>query len=564
MKSMKKVVCICASALLLGGTSVFAQGEMDAYKFSQYDLNGTARYLGMGGAFGALGGDISAMNTNPAGLGIYRSSEVVTTISLSSNNAKTDWAGTKMEEKQTKFRFDNIAYVGYFPTGNESGLMSWNVGFAYNRVKNFDRKYRMGRGAGGYSISDYIANYANLSNNPSSGNGLTGNDLWSTDTYNPYLSQDWLPTLGYNSGIIDTNSPSSAGSFYSPFGEEKNGEWVPIELQSADMFVQEKGGINKYDFSLATNFSNIIFVGATLSITDLDYKMNTVYDEDFGYFNAEAESHNFRDRLYWDNYNSVDGTGYSFNLGLIARPTEYLRFGVAYNSPTWYKITNRYSAEAGAFIFDYYANKENPLDPNSPDLAREASTPTDFYTDYKLRTADRWIFSAAAVIGKTALISVDYELTGYKNMHLKDRDGNSQEFDNTQIKNDYRMGSMLKAGAEFKLTPQFAVRFGGAWQDSPVKDHMNYSETGDIKEVYPVGTRTAYSVDQSVSYYTVGLGYRFTPNFYVDMACVYRTQKEDVYPFPHLINDGKVVVQSIPATLKNHTTKVALTLGYKF
>ena len=109
---MKKVICLCASALLLGSGSMFAQGEMDAYKFSQYDLNGTARYLSMGGAFGALGGDISAMRTNPAGLAIYRSSEIVTTVSLSSIKTKTDWLGIEMDDKKTRFNFDNIAYVG--------------------------------------------------------------------------------------------------------------------------------------------------------------------------------------------------------------------------------------------------------------------------------------------------------------------------------------------------------------------------------------------------------------------------------------------------------------------
>lgn len=112
-----------------------AQGEMDAYKFSQYDLNGTARYLSMGGAFGALGGDISAMRTNPAGLAIYRSSEIVTTVSLSSIKTKTDWLSIEMDDKKTRFNFDNIAYVGYFPTGNDEGVVGWNVGFAYNRVK---------------------------------------------------------------------------------------------------------------------------------------------------------------------------------------------------------------------------------------------------------------------------------------------------------------------------------------------------------------------------------------------------------------------------------------------
>ncbi|WP_279136161.1 OmpP1/FadL family transporter [Parabacteroides johnsonii] len=555
---MKKVICLCASALLLGSGSMFAQGEMDAYKFSQYDLNGTARYLSMGGAFGALGGDISAMRTNPAGLAIYRSSEIVTTVSLSSIKTKTDWLGIEMDDKKTRFNFDNIAYVGYFPTGNDEGVVGWNVGFAYNRVKNFNRQYRMGRGAGGRSISDYLAGAANLED-------VTGNDLWSTDSYNPYLSQSWLPTLAYNAGLIDVNNKAVSGDFFSTMGyfDEKD-NWNLLDVQSANMSVSEKGAIDKYDFSLATNISDRFFIGATVSVTDVDYRSSVLYDENFGYLNAEAQNAKFVNELFWDNYSSLDGTGYSFNLGVIARPTDFLRLGVAYNSPTWYKMTNYYSAEAGAYVFDYYLGEPNPIDPGNPDMTRQATTPTDFYTEYRLRTPDKWIFSAAAILGQNALISVDYELTNYKSMRLQDRDGYDQDADNDLIKDDFRSSGMLKVGAEYKVTPQFAIRVGGAWQNSPVQEHMKYSETGRIVEVYPAGTRTGYTVDHSINYYTVGLGYRFTPNFYVDLACVYRMQKEDVYPFPHLISDGNVLVESIPATLKTNTTKVALTLGYKF
>ena len=150
-------------------------------------------------------------------------------------------------------------------------------------------------------------------------------------------------------------------------------------------------------------------------------------------------------------------------------------------------------------------------------------------------------------------------------MRLQDRDGYDQDGDNGDIKDDFRVSGMLKVGAEYKVTPQFAIRLGGAWQNSPVQEHMKYSETGSIVEVLPTGTRTAYTVDHHVNYYTVGLGYRFTPNFYMDLACVYRMQKEEVYPFPHLIDSDKnVLVESVPATLKTNTTKVALTLGYKF
>lgn len=545
---MKKVIGLLVSAFVLSAGTVFAQSEIDAYKFSQTDLSGTARYMGMGGAFGALGGDISSMETNPAGLGIYRSSEVVTTLSLSSIRAKTDWVGTKMNENRTKLNFDNIAYVGYFPSGNDEGLVSWNVGFSYNRVKNYNRTYRMGRGAGGKSISDYIAELTSL-------NGSTSGGLWGTDNYDPYLNHNWLSVLGYNAGLIDGDK----GAFFSTMGEWKNGNLVPFEVHSADLHVTEKGAVDKYNISLATNISNVFFVGATVSVTDLNYDVRTYYDEDFG----SNEASNKSDHLYLDNYSSLDGTGYGFNLGVIVRPVNFLRFGVAYNSPTWYKMTNYYNAEAGAFVYNYYSNKVNP-EGNDKNMDRTAWTPDNVYTEYKLRSADKFLFSAAAIIGQTALISVDYELTNYKGMRLSDRDGYAQDDDNSLIKGDYRWAGMLKAGAEVKVTPQFAVRVGTAWQNSPVQDHMKYTSDGVISEVSVSGTRTVYSVDHSVNYYTLGLGYRFTPNFYVDLAAVYRMQKEEVYPFPHLIEEGKILVESVPSILKTNTTKVALTFGYKF
>ena len=153
---MKRIVCLFVSVFFLAGGIAYAQGELDAYKLSQTDLNGTARYLGMSGAFGALGGDISSMSTNPAGLGVYRSSEVVTTISLSSIKTNTNWNGSVADVSKTRFNFDNIAYVGYFPTGNDEGLVGWNIGLSYNRVKNYNRSYRM-RGKQQSSLSDYVA-----------------------------------------------------------------------------------------------------------------------------------------------------------------------------------------------------------------------------------------------------------------------------------------------------------------------------------------------------------------------------------------------------------------------
>lgn len=195
---MKRIGIIMSVLALCGGTA-FSQSQLDAFKYSQTELNGTARYLGMGGAFGALGGDISAMNTNPAGLAIYKSSEVVTTLSLSSASAKTDWLGSKVDNSRTKVSFDNIAYVGYFPTANDEGIVSWNVGFSYNRLKNYSRNYTMATGGDlNTSLSDYVAMRA--AGMPS---GLLGEDK----DYNPYNNQDlgdWLSILGYNAGYMDS------------------------------------------------------------------------------------------------------------------------------------------------------------------------------------------------------------------------------------------------------------------------------------------------------------------------------------------------------------------------
>jgi long-subunit fatty acid transport protein len=211
-------------------------------------------------------------------------------------------------------------------------------------------------------------------------------------------------------------------------------------------------------------------------------------------------------------------------------------------------MTDYFHADAGTSIAQY--------DPAKMD----ASTPDKMYSDYELRTPDKWIFSAAAVIEQYGLISVDYEIANYKGMRLYDYNGDASP-DNEYIKQDFGTGNMLKIGAEFKVTPQFAVRAGGAWQSSPVNTGL---KNGDV-EVLTAGTLPHYTVDKGANYFTVGLGYRFTPNFYSDIACLFKTHKQDVYMFSRtFLDNGDLKVDSTPASLKTNTTRVALTLGYKF
>jgi hypothetical protein len=527
---MRKIAYLFVSALLVSSSIVYAQGEMDAYKLSESGLSGTARYLGMGGAFGALGGDATVMTANPAGLSIYRSSEVVTTLSLNMINANTNWNGSTYDANRTKFNFDNIAYVAYFPTGSDNGIKGWNIGVAYNRLKTFNRTFKMS-GRQTYSMGDYIADIAQL-------RGLNANDLKYAEGYEPYdnAGLPWLPILGMDGGFY-TNFLNSNTEYHSEFGEWRGNTWYNFNPDNSYLEMREKGAVDQYNFSFSTNISDRVFLGATLSVTDINYKLSSNYEEAFGN----------TDYLLLENGLSTEGSGYAVNIGAIVRPLNFLRLGVAYNSPTWYKMTD---------YFHGYAKTYNSLY-NEPE--KLGTTPEYSFYDYKLRTSDKWILSAACIFGQGALLSVDYELVNYKNMYLSDRDDRGFA-DNDHIQEDFGTARNLKVGAEVKVTPQLAVRAGAAWQTSPVKSNLM---DGTV-EVLTAGTIPHYTIDKGVSSYSIGLGYRFTPNCYADLAYVLRTHKEEAYAFSKTFDGEKTIIDSTPAALKTNTTRVAFTLGFKF
>ncbi|MDR0796770.1 MAG: hypothetical protein LBE79_12110, partial [Tannerella sp.] len=398
---MKKIGLYITALLVWSSGVLLAQGEIDAFRNSQTDLNGSARSISMGGAFGALGGDMSAMSNNPAGLGIYRSSEVQTTMSVNSSNAESGWTGINTSIRKTKAGFDNLSYVGYFPTANERGIKGWNIGIAYNKVKDFNKSYRaVGRPQ--FSLADYAASSA--SNAYGDKGGIDENNLILTDSYDPYNNRDldghWLSILGYESGFFGAKYDFT-DVYHNAFGVWSGNTWRPSSPDEVTMKVGENGSINEYNFSLATNISDFLFLGATLGITTIDYRMSSWHSEKFG----SADYLNLANTL------ETTGTGYSINIGAIIRPVNTLRLGVAYNSPKWYLLTDHFDAFGESYLT---SDKENPL--------MEGYIPEYSYAEYSMQTPGRWIFSAAGIIGNFALISLDYELTDYKNMFLSDKD----------------------------------------------------------------------------------------------------------------------------------------------
>jgi long-subunit fatty acid transport protein len=531
---MKRLI-ITLSAALLGSSAAFAQGQLDAYKYSQTDVLGTTRYMSMGGAFGALGGDISVLGANPAGLAVYRSSEIVTTLSLNNVSTKTNMSGLTGKADRIPFSFDNIGYVGFFPTGAERGVVGWNVGFSYQRVKDFNRSYYShDTGEGLSSLSDYVAERAA---------GYSKDVLGSE---NAYYSADFLPVLGYQSGMIDYLSGYN-DLYGSAMGEEINNSWQNYPFTGRELSVRESGGISQYNFAFGMNLSDRLYLGLNLAVTDFQYLYRSSYAEDFGADLSDGTTA----YLTLDNWMKTEGAGFGVNVGAIFRPFNFLRIGAAYNSPTWYKMTDRFDATAevnSGYWPEIYS----------------AVTPEGAIADYSFRTPGRWLLSAAAILGQAGLLSVDYEITDYRNMFISERDGTEggHAIDNQDVRDNFKTTGTLRVGGELRVTPQFSVRAGAAWINSPLNTQLKDGHT----VVYPVGTIPHYTLDKGITNYSVGVGYRFTPNFYMDLGCQFKQQKEDLYYMPNMPADPDTGIEifSQAASLKTNSTRISLTLGYKF
>ena len=494
----------------------YGQGEIDAYRYSNDDLSGTARGQAMGGAFGALGGDVTGVAINPAGIGIYRSSEVVANMSLTSPII----SGNTNQESNTTFHFDNLSYIGYYPLVKGS-MLSLNFGFNYNRIKSFDQRYSVSTPTNmKSSLTDYMSQLTN---------GIP-QSTFNNDPYNT-AGVPWLSVLAWDGYLID---PGNADNNYiSRLGKG--------ELVSPSLKVSEKGKVESYDFTVGSNIANIFYWGATFSITDLSYLMTSSYDESF----LGEEKGGFS----LDNYLETKGSGYQFKVGAIVKPVDVLRIGVAYHSPVWYTMT------------DYFLASVTPrgIYGDNGNLAGTTSTPDNAAVNYYFRTPGSWTFSLAAILGTQAIISLDYELKDYSVMNLKDNNENDIKDVNDIINQDYKNTSTIRAGFEYRFTPQFSGRLGYAWAQNPYRTDMNIKSLGDI--IIPAGTIPNYTLSGNIQYLTAGVGFKFTPQFYGDFALVFRTQKDDVYYFPPTYSDA---YDSFAGTFTNKMLKGLITLGYKF
>jgi len=257
----------------------------NSLNFSQTNpVLGTARYSGMGGAMGALGGDATTMKDNPAGLGVYRGSDLTLTPNFYIAN-----------DHSVGFNINNFGLVLNFrPSLNQTGYITSSLGIGYNRLKNFKRYSDLGWDGLGISMTDFMPGYAS--------NAL-------------FNDAEEL-------GLIDAN-----GSLF--FGDE---------ISNQTRF-SEKGSISEWNFTYGVNISNRFYFGVSTGLVNLDYRLKTLYDE--------WNTNDFNEHWYLDSYYEASGTGFNFKFGAIAAITDFMRVGLAFHTPTFYDIDEHFSEDIG-------------------------------------------------------------------------------------------------------------------------------------------------------------------------------------------------------------------------
>lgn len=353
---MKKILLIL---LLAYSLSPIAYSQ-DVQRFAERSTIGTARYVGMGGAMTAIGGDPSAAMVNPAGLGLYRRSEISVSIDETIDN--TQQVVSNDTYQRTRFAAPQISAIwAWGNSQKQRGLVYNNFMFSLNRLANFNRDIVV-KGAG-MGMVPTICNITNDEGGVSE--EFLVNKPWDD------VEIGWLSILGYEAYLID------------PI---ENNKWKPaVDFTDGSLSISETGTSDQYTISWAGNISNQWYIGVGVNIPTINYTKHTSLREENKQNSSSAE---LKSMFH------VSGVGVSGSFGLIYRPIQALRIGASLQTPTILSLSRQSTGDMYSTIA---GQKYEVLTPESGVMDIDIASP--------LRTS----VSVAGQLGKIGLIAVQYD-----------------------------------------------------------------------------------------------------------------------------------------------------------
>jgi hypothetical protein len=509
---MKKIYLIFA--LLCLSVEVFAQNEQDALLYSQHKVFGTARVQGVGGAFGALGSDVSSIAINPAGIALYRKTEVSGSLGLSSYFNDSRFIGSTTIETKTGI---NIPQFGIVFTkiqqglnGDEKrGIVGFSFGFGMNRLNDYNKNTNFTGINTKSSITDFFAEQAAEQTFPN------------TNSYASYINN--IPGMAWNTYLIDSIGNRKYGSTF----RSNNDTNFAIRQTNIE---QIKGRINEYAFSSGLNISNILFLGASLLFQNVNYDRVNTFTENVTNKSSINNLYNSSDFVSTLN---TSGTGVGGRFGLILKPIEYLRLGVSYTTSVRLNLKDDYGYTLNSVVngFSYNYSQFSVLN----------------YYEYNIITPSKLTLSTAIMHPKLGFISIDWDRTDYTTARLS-ATNNLFIGPNNLIKATYRSTNNVRFGSEIKYLNS-RIRVGYSFYESPFN-----------------ATSSGVSLNNPTQSVSGGLGFifpsvdNFGTDFFIDGAMTYTWVKNYQTPY-QLVEKGKTSY-----TAENHFSmlNVIITAGFRF
>ena len=501
---MKRNRLFVLAALLPALTTMQAQTSYEAAELLDTDLNGTARFVGMGGAMGALGADISTMSTNPAGIALFRSWDASISFSGNTVTQRTKANMGRNRSFDSYGSMDNIGMVIANKISNEDIVRFVNFGVNHRNVTRFDGKMGMQSALNGLSQTGQMSWQAYegyLSGNvfesdfdPNSPDGF-----YKTNYYGD-SRLGWLTLLGADARLIDGTSVNK-GSYY------------PSDANSYNEYVS--GGISAYDFNISVNLIDAVYLGATLTTYDVDRQLESTYSESF-----------YGGDYTFTNFYRTKGTGWDLKLGAILRPIEEssFRIGVSATTPTVYTLSDYNSAIISSTVTFANDNGYEWQESFTMDTYDESAYGADCETVYTMIAPAKMNVSLGGTIGTSWALGLEYEHTNYAMTKLFYESGNENMGMNEHTATNFKARETLRLGVE-KMFGSFYTRFGYNYQGSGYK-----KDAWKMIPINSVQTNTAYKNITSTNNFTCGIGYRGDA-FYADAALLYSHQEADFYPF---------------------------------
>ncbi|MGA1977330.1 MAG: hypothetical protein ABSG89_05670 [Bacteroidales bacterium] len=494
---MKKISLIFLTIFAAAG-ALRAQNVDDALRYSDLFYTGTARFMSMGGAFTALGGDISTLSQNPAGIGVFRSSEVTVSPQLFHFSSSATYNNTTADDYIYNFNLGQIGFVTTLKKNNSgSGLVTFNFGYSFNKTNNLNQSIVITGISTNSSLADYWADESK---------GYTKDQLASNvpDAY-----------LAWDTWVLDSlpGSNNSYGTVYSNYGDNP----PSVYGQTVKRIITNTGYTGEHAISLGGNYSDKFFFGATLGINTVNYESKYEHLE-----STDVSLPSQFTSFDYTSYYKDSGTGFNIKFGAIYKPIEWLRLGVAFHSPTYYRI-NEYTYDN---ISTYFSNGDHYSESNAP-----------YRFSYDLTTPFRVLTGAAVQIGKIALISADYEFVDYSSAKFSDAsDGYDYTETNQEITSTLTTANNIRLGAELRIKNLYLrggySYYGSAWKNGELNQDQHYNS------------------------FSCGLGFR-AQNVFADFSFTTLANNENYLMYSSSAGDA----QSSLNLIRNMFT---LTLGYKF